>query len=369
MSNPVNPLNEQIAGELSSAAYTKPTAQFTPAQNLPAGWRDITGELQDKTRTPYHDGGVNPAKASNEFRVFANDSTHQLVVAFKGSDSLQNWKSDLNPLDQGYSSYQAIQQNAQKYLDEVKRDPAYKNYAQFTDGHSLGGGMAQCFAVQNNLSGFGQNSLPIPEKFIKNYTSASNEHGQQAFEKDLATQRGTHKFDEVNVSGDIATNFYSASNHLTGGQYINKNPRTLDSPYGKLEVAADAVGLPLVSAGLGAKAHMIGSYEKYIEKAGQYGNWAPEGKGPDVGNAPLNRETAAALPANAGRKETTDHMLAALLSDDHNVMHAGITAGLATHASQQNLQHANLAAHAEQANQSQHQPAPQQAQSPSVRMK
>ena len=76
----------------------------------------------------------------------------------------------------------------------------------------------------------------------------------------------------------------------------------------------------------------------------------------------LTAETAATLPVHASRKETTDHMLAALLSDDPAAMHAGIAAGLNTHASQQALQHANhVAAQADPAKPAQNQPAPQEA--------
>ena len=74
-------------------------------------------------------------------------------------------------------------------------------------------------------------------------------------------------------------------------------------------------------------------------------------------------QQAPALSVNAGRKEATDHMLAALLSDDHAVMHAGINAGFNTHAVQQTLQQANhMAAQADPTIQAQHQPVSQQAQ-------
>ncbi|HEX7643943.1 MAG TPA: hypothetical protein VF472_17195 [Burkholderiaceae bacterium] len=84
----------------------------------------------------------------------------------------------------------------------------------------------------------------------------------------------------------------------------------------------------------------------------------------------LTLESASALPANAGRKETTDHLLAALLSDDPAVMHAGISAGLNTHVSQQNLQEARqTVAQTELVKQpAQNQPAPPQVQGPVMKM-
>jgi|GEM_PF-723610 len=90
----------------------------------------------------------------------------------------------------------------------------------------------------------------------------------------------------------------------------------------------------------------------------------------------LNLTTASALPVDASRKETTDHMLAALLSPDPAVMYAGVMAGLNTNASQQLLQQANLAAQVQQntqvqnqvQNQVPNQPAPEQVRAPVMRM-
>ena len=95
----------------------------------------------------------------------------------------------------------------------------------------------------------------------------------------------------------------------------------------------------------------------------------------------LTLATASALPVDATRKQTTDHLLAALLSDDPAVMYAGVEAGLNAHASQQLLQQANLAAQARQNGQVQNQgqsqpqiqpqaqPVPEQVQAPVMRMR
>jgi|GEM_PF-4313462 len=79
--------------------------------------------------------------------------------------------------------------------------------------------------------------------------------------------------------------------------------------------------------------------------------------------------SALALPTNAGHKETTDHMLAALLANDSAVMYAGISAGLDTGVSQRALQEAShMDAHHESTTQTQtqtqSQPAPQTTQGP-----
>ncbi|HEX8956734.1 MAG TPA: DUF2235 domain-containing protein, partial [Burkholderiaceae bacterium] len=75
-----------------------------------------------------------------------------------------------------------------------------------------------------------------------------------------------------------------------------------------------------------------------IAKNGAIDGVNPNGYLQNQGGAgTLTLATASALPVDASRKETTDHLLAALLSDDPAVMHAGVEAGLNTHASQQLL--------------------------------
>jgi|GEM_PF-6017226 len=135
---------------------------------------------------------------------------------------------------------------------------------------------------------------------------------------------------------------------------VEKGAKNLDAQASQQTKAADAPAQPAPGA-----AAQPGTAQQGDVQAVQNGN----------NNAStLTAETAAALPVNASRKETTDHMLAAILSYDPAIMHAGITAGLNTHASQQALQQANdMAAQVAPANPAQNQPAPQQVQSPVVR--
>src|SRR5271165_2727266 len=102
---------------------------------------------------------------------------------------------------------------------------SHANYQITTDGHSLGGGMAQTFSVQNDLSGFGQNSLPIAPGSIN-------------ADPDFRTQWETWKsdgnsFGEVNASGDIATLWYSP---LYSENYLDPNPTPVPTPYAQIEL-------------------------------------------------------------------------------------------------------------------------------------
>lgn len=241
-----NSINEYIAAQLSDAAYDNPTTALECVKGVPDGWFDITNSVNSLLvkPLPFYDKTI--GTFDNEFRIFANDISHQIAIVFKGSSiNFSNWASDINPVDQGYSQYQQIEVAAQAYFDALSSDKVYGYYSFYTDGHSLGGGMAQSFSVKNQISGFGQNSLPISAKFIASYVSAKNPGASFASDIDLFRTNShinSRFFDEVNVSGDIATNFYSSLNNLAGAQYINLNPRTLNAPYAALEIAELALG-------------------------------------------------------------------------------------------------------------------------------
>ena len=99
-------------------------------------------------------------------------------------------------------AWEGIKQVFEDNLTAIEAE--YTGYQIMTDGHSLGGGMAQTAALENGLSGYGQNSLPI---------------SQTAIDKDMdgdlsgslaAWTSASNTFNEVNVSGDPATLYYSS---------------------------------------------------------------------------------------------------------------------------------------------------------------
>src|SRR5882757_847087 len=177
------PINLYNAGLFSALAYApngvgnadsmawaltqSPTsAVYHDAQTLQSiGWYDITAQALAASGLPAD--GFENGKTNTAFHVFENSQTHQIVFAFRGSTSpvtsLKNWAADLTPTDQGFSSYQGIEPLAQAlYAQMTKTGSSYAaGTTFFADGHSLGGGIAQTFAVQNQINGFGQDPLPI----------------------------------------------------------------------------------------------------------------------------------------------------------------------------------------------------------------
>jgi len=111
-------------------------------------WTDQTQALSSENQVDaYADGGL------NSFRVFVKPATHQVVFAFKGSSAPTNFFSDLTSGDQGSSQYASIEPAAKKIDLSILNSPAFAGYTFFADGHSLGGGMAQTFALQIKIRG------------------------------------------------------------------------------------------------------------------------------------------------------------------------------------------------------------------------
>ncbi|MGB5080188.1 MAG: hypothetical protein WBO23_05535, partial [Burkholderiales bacterium] len=125
-----NPINASNAGLFSEAAYN---AISSPVLGLlPDGWREDTT--------------LSRTVGTTQFRVFFNDDTHQVVFAFRGTDNLINFSSDL--VDKGASEYAQLHTDANTALSSL--DPEnpgavqkYRGYQILAVGHSLGGGMAQ----------------------------------------------------------------------------------------------------------------------------------------------------------------------------------------------------------------------------------
>src|SRR5262245_40855210 len=120
-------ISDLIAAQLSKAAYTPLSdyqlgkASLTPI----AGWTVNTAL-----------SGTSPDGA-NQFITFVNDQTHQAVTAFKGSDNVSNFESDL--LDSGASAWASIRPKFETALNQLQA----QGYTVITDGQSLGGGLSQ----------------------------------------------------------------------------------------------------------------------------------------------------------------------------------------------------------------------------------
>jgi hypothetical protein len=132
-------INDLIAAELSDAAYGKAAP--------PPGWTPIYKTSADTVLL----GG-------SSFTIYTNGYS-QLVIVFKGTDSAIEGYSDIK--DDGGSRWEAIAPLFNKELLAIKSNPKYAGYEIFTDGHSLGGGMAQTAALENGLSGSVRTRFPF----------------------------------------------------------------------------------------------------------------------------------------------------------------------------------------------------------------
>ena len=197
------------AAELSNAAY--------PGGTPPTGWN---------AETP-----ASPDGGANSLTVFVNQTTSQIVIAFKGSDNASNFESDFT--NSGGSAWETMSPIFAQALANVQAQ--FPGYDVMTDGHSLGGGMAQTAALEYGLSGYGQNSLPISQ-------TAANDPAitlQGGLTSAINTWVGSgNTFNEVNNAGDPATLLYSTTE---GQAYLNTSTTTLDNPY----VAAELAGATL----------------------------------------------------------------------------------------------------------------------------
>jgi Lipase (class 3) len=179
-------INNLVAAELSQAAY-----DTLAPDNLPAGWTD---DFQY-----YFNNGT------NSFSTFVNPATQQVVIAFRGTQSEAQLASDITSA--GGSAWESIKTQFENVLNSVREQ--LPNYQIMTDGHSLGGGMAQTAALENDLSGYGQNSLPISPAAILDIDNANGLHASLVAWRDSGAT-----FSEATISGDITTIAYAGDLNL-----------------------------------------------------------------------------------------------------------------------------------------------------------
>ncbi len=174
-------ISNLVAAELSRAAYDT----YEPA-DLPSGWADDFAHY-------YNDG-------TNSFSTFVNAATQQVVIAFRGTTSLAQFESDV--ADEGGAEWESIKGAFAGALASIRA--AYPGYQIMTDGHSLGGGMAQTAALEFGLSGYGQNALPISPDAIADINNAG---GLSAALADWKAAGDT--FSEATVLGDVTQVVYA----------------------------------------------------------------------------------------------------------------------------------------------------------------
>lgn len=205
------------------ANYPPPWEHAVPGKLLPADWpapvKDTNGHLlQDGWNTQHNADGT----LENQFMVSINRKTNQISFDFKGSDAWSNWGSDLG--NAGASEFAKIQAKAQAAYNYLSQHPDYKHYHFSATGHSLGGGMAQSFALKNNIDVAVYNSLPIARD-TRNGDYFKDVGGHEAaLARYRASGRVVH---DVRTPNDIATHTYHS---VMGNHYLGERtgqPHTL----------------------------------------------------------------------------------------------------------------------------------------------
>lgn len=200
--------------------YPESWEHAKPGKQLPAEWSTASVTRTANGKTSLAQDGWNTqhnadGKLENQFQVSVNSETHEITFDFKGSDAWSNWKSDLG--NAGASEFAKIQAKAQAAYEYLKDNPDYKDYRFATTGHSLGGGMAQSFALKNDLDAYVYNSLPIARDTIKGDYFKDAGGYEAALARYQANGRQVH---DVRTPNDIATYFYGG---VKQDQYLSQH--------------------------------------------------------------------------------------------------------------------------------------------------
>lgn len=209
--------HKDIEAAKKVTTYPDAWAYAQPGKDLPSTWpvadQDAKGTLRPGSPEGWNTQHNNNGELENQFKVSINTKTRQITFDFKGSDALSNWKSDLG--NAGASDFAKIEAKAQAALEALRGNPDYENYTFAATGHSLGGGMAQSFALKNNIDAYVYNSLPIARDTIHGDYFKDVGGFDAALERYKSSNRQVH---DVRTPNDIATYTYD---HVMRNQYLS----------------------------------------------------------------------------------------------------------------------------------------------------
>lgn len=271
--NPFNRLDAHVGMALSFWAYPhkdveearkvieypEPWSYAKPGETLPPDWPtvqyDANGKLTQEGWNTQHNA---EGKLENQFKVSINKETKEITFDFKGSDAWSNWKSDLG--NAGASEFAKIQAKAQAAYETLKNDERFKDYRFAATGHSLGGGMAQSFALKNNMDAYVYNSLPIARDTVHGDYFKDVGGFDAALERYKAAGRQVH---DVRTPNDIATyTYHSVMNNRYLSGHVGPGPTLLpgSSLPSVLKTALMLSGSgPLVAGAVMGKDHTMGA--------------------------------------------------------------------------------------------------------------
>jgi len=260
------------------APYPEHWQHAKPGVHLPPDWiianQDSKGNLVKGSPEGWNTQHNEAGKLENQFLISINRDTKEITFDFKGSDAWSNWVSDL--ANAGASEFAKIQKQAQTAFDEVRKNPNYKDYRFAATGHSLGGGMAQSFALKNDMDVYVYNSLPIARDTIKgDYFKALG-----GYDAAIARYKSAgHQVHDVRTPNDIATYNYDKFmqneylSERTGTGHTMLPGSSLPAPI-KTALMLGGYSTPVATAIMG-KDHTMGAmfngqHGLSVDGAGQY---------------------------------------------------------------------------------------------------
>ncbi|GLR86521.1 beta strand repeat-containing protein [Bradyrhizobium iriomotense] len=267
----INPIDSLVAAQLSQAAEAATPPSLLPNPDaIPDGWT-YDGALSQYSPPK----GVVPSLGS--FLVFYNDSTHQVAIVFGSTQNYADLASDV--LTAGNRVWIAIQAQANEALASIQAK--YPDSNVFTDGYGLGGGLAQTFALQNGLSGFAQNSLPISPSAVSSLAAQGKTvAGYTGIFKDVYVQDDPVEANMRGTLADIAAGLTGATlppshdpsvTSVVGAAYLDSQPSVLKSPVSDVQKGAaklfnllgSHVGEPALLKLAGVVGKAIAAYDAY----------------------------------------------------------------------------------------------------------
>jgi hypothetical protein len=192
-------LQHEADEDLSKLSEVHRTEVTNFKKLIPPGWR-VSAQL-----SVYGSHGDSPDR-NNQILTFFNDQEEQCVIAFKGSNTAENFVSDI--ADNGASQWKCVSQNVATILKALDSLDKEGKYARSLAGHSLGGELVQTCAIVHNMPGNIVNPLPIANQTI-NSEMWNGEKGLDGFKKAVLNwvQAG-NTLTMTHVHGEIAGDYY-----------------------------------------------------------------------------------------------------------------------------------------------------------------